>query len=89
MTEYIVGDAVGEGYLVDTCGSCHACHDDQGQFCDERIHGTNGGIDRIDGTLNRGGYSESIVINEGFVLSIPAQLDPAAATQILCAGITT
>lgn len=89
VTKFKIGDVVGVGCLVDSCGACHACHDDQEQFCEEGIHGTYGGVDRIDGTPNQGGYSESIVVKEDFVLSIPAQLEPAAAAPILCAGITT
>ena len=89
VSKYKVGDTVGVGCLVDSCGTCPACNDHQEQFCDEGIHGTYGGTDRIDGTPNQGGYSEAIVVKEAFVLSIPDGLDPAAAAPILCAGITT
>ena len=89
VTKFSVGDKVGVGCLVDSCGHCGACEHDEEQFCEEGIHGTYGGVDRIDGTPNHGGYSEAIVVKESFVLSIPDALDPAAAAPILCAGITT
>ena len=36
-----------------------------------------------------GGYSENIVVDEDFVLKVPANLDLAATAPLLCAGITT
>jgi uncharacterized zinc-type alcohol dehydrogenase-like protein len=45
--------------------------------------------DRRDGSITYGGYSESIVVSERFVLRIPKTLDPAAAAPLMCAGITT
>ena len=77
VTQYKVGDTVGVGCLVDSCGTCEACDDHQEQFCYEGIHGTYGGVDRIDGTPNQGGYAESIVVKESFVLTIPTGLEPA------------
>ncbi len=50
---------------------------------------TYNGIDRHDGTVTYGGYSDSIVVRDRFVLSIPNGLDPAGAAPLLCAGITT
>src|SRR5690554_4173413 len=50
---------------------------------------TYGSLDRRDGTVTHGGYSERIVVSERFVVRIPEKLDPAAAAPILCAGITT
>ncbi|HEU0065319.1 MAG TPA: NAD(P)-dependent alcohol dehydrogenase, partial [Flavisolibacter sp.] len=41
------------------------------------------------GTQTYGGYSESIVVDEAFVLRVPENLDLAATAPLLCAGITT
>lgn len=41
-----------------------------------------------DGQVTQGGYSTHIVVTEHFVLQVPDGLDPAAATPLLCAGIT-
>jgi len=36
-----------------------------------------------------GGYSESVVVDENFVLRVPENLDLAGTAPLLCAGITT
>jgi alcohol dehydrogenase (NADP+) len=86
---YKVGDLVGVGCLVDSCRQCEACEAKLEQYCLEGPTQTYASRDRIDGTLTMGGYSNSIVVSERFVVSIPEKLDLAAAAPILCAGITT
>ena len=83
------GDRVGVGCLVDSCRACASCGDGLEQYCEEGWVGTYNGIDRHDGTLTFGGYSEGIVVSERFVLRLPEGLDPASAAPLLCAGITT
>jgi len=82
------GDLVGGGCLIDSCGACADCRDGFEQFCANAVM-TYGSTDPhlAGGTL--GGYSQSIVVTEDFVLRIPARLDAAAAAPLLCAGITT
>lgn len=83
------GDIVGVGCLVDSCRQCEACESGLEQYCLEGSTGTYNGIDRHDGTVTFGGYSNRVVASERFVVRIPDTLDPANAAPILCAGITT
>ncbi|MEX1081590.1 MAG: NAD(P)-dependent alcohol dehydrogenase [Halofilum sp. (in: g-proteobacteria)] len=84
-----VGDLVGVGCMVDSCRECQACESGLEQFCREGMVVTYNGRDRHDGSITFGGYSESIVVSERFVVRVPDALDPAAAAPLLCAGITT
>lgn len=89
--KFKVGDLAGVGCLVDSCCSCHSCNDGLEQYCDNGFTGTYGSEDKIGGTPHKmtlGGYSDKITVDERFVLRIPANLDPAAAAPLLCAGIT-
>lgn len=89
VTGFKAGDVVGIGCLVDSDGTCDACKEGEEQFCANSAL-TYGSADKhgtAPGTL--GGYSESIVVDQRFVLRIPENLDLAAAAPLLCAGITT
>lgn len=88
VTKYKAGDLVAVGCLVDSCRSCNNCKDDLEQYCPEWV-GTYGGFDNHLQTNTHGGYSETIVVDEDFVLSVPENLDPAGVAPVLCAGITT
>jgi uncharacterized zinc-type alcohol dehydrogenase-like protein len=83
------GDLVGVGCLVDTDRTCPNCREGLEQFCPSGVL-TYGGPDKH-GTapVTYGGYSDSIVVDEHFVLRIPANLNLAGAAPLLCAGITT
>jgi len=89
VTRHKVGDRVGVGCMVDSCGECPSCLAGDQNYCERGATMTYNGRDKT-GTTPRtfGGYSGSIVVTEGFVVSVPAGLDPAAAAPILCAGIT-
>lgn len=92
VTKYKVGDLVGVGCLVDSCGHCASCQDGLEQYCENGWTGTYNGEDKIGGTPHThtfGGYSDKITVKERFVLRIPENLDPAGAAPLLCAGITT
>ncbi|WP_255991758.1 NAD(P)-dependent alcohol dehydrogenase [Chitinolyticbacter albus] len=89
VTRFKVGDHVGVGCLVDSCGHCPACAHGDEQHCAEGPVFSYGGIDRIDGSTTQGGYSERIVVKQEFVVRIPDGLDLAGAAPLLCAGITT
>jgi alcohol dehydrogenase (NADP+) len=82
------GDLVGVGCLVDSDGTCPECQAHVEQFCPNAIF-TYNGPDRHLGGVTYGGYSDSVVVNERFVLRVPANLDLAGAAPLLCAGITT
>ncbi|WP_341216622.1 NAD(P)-dependent alcohol dehydrogenase [uncultured Wocania sp.] len=88
VTKFKVGQLVAVGCLVDSCRTCNNCKNDLEQYCPEWV-GTYGGQDKHLGTHTFGGYSESIVVDEDFVLNIPENLDLAGIAPILCAGITT
>lgn len=88
VTKYKPGDLVGVGCLVDADLTCNECKADSEQFCPNRIL-TYNAPDKHLGGLTLGGYSESIVVDEHFVLRIPANLKPAGVAPLLCAGITT
>jgi alcohol dehydrogenase (NADP+) len=86
--KFKVGDTVGVGCLVDSCRTCPECRDGLEQYCNAGVM-TYGSEDKKIGGGTLGGYSQTIVVREEFVLRIPAGLDLAAAAPLLCAGITT
>jgi len=88
VNKYKVGDLVAVGCLVDSCRTCNNCKNDLEQYCPEWV-GTYGGYDKYLDTNTHGGYSESIVVDEEFVLRVPENLDLAGIAPVLCAGITT
>ena len=89
VTHLKVGDFAAVGCLVDSCRSCHSCENDLEQYCENGWVGTYGGFDKHLNQPTHGGYSEKIVVDEHFVLKVPANLDLAAVAPLLCAGITT
>jgi len=90
VKKFKVGDTVGVGCLVDSCRTCPNCRVGLEQYCDAGMTGgTYAGTEKHLGTPTLGGYSQSIVVTEDFVLRMPANLNPAAAAPLLCAGITT
>ncbi|WP_424767854.1 NAD(P)-dependent alcohol dehydrogenase [Paenibacillus sp. sgz302251] len=88
VTKYTVGDRVGVGCMVDSCGKCSNCHNGEEQYCLNGMTGTYGAIDKY-GQYTQGGYSTHIVVTEDFVVRIPDGLALDAAAPLLCAGITT
>ncbi|MES2410489.1 MAG: NAD(P)-dependent alcohol dehydrogenase [Bacteroidota bacterium] len=84
-----VGDFAAVGCLVDSCRTCSSCKQDLEQYCLNGWVGTYGSQDKHLGGFTHGGYSEKIVVDEDFVLKVPANLDLAAVAPLLCAGITT
>ena len=89
VTKFKVGDLVGIGCMVDSCRSCSACHDGLEQYCEQGNTGTYGSLDRHDQSVTYGGYSQTIICSQDFVLKVPENLDTKAVAPILCAGITT
>ena len=83
------GDLAGVGCMVDSCRTCENCKDDLEQFCTTGATFTYNGPDKISDGVTYGGYSDSVVVDEAFVLKIPKNLNLAAAAPLLCAGITT
>lgn len=88
VTKFAVGDRVGVGCFVDSCGECEYCLSGEEQFCTKGVIGTYNSLD-YDGNPTYGGYSQKIVVTERFVVRIPDALDLDVAAPLLCAGITT
>jgi uncharacterized zinc-type alcohol dehydrogenase-like protein len=88
VTKHKVGDRVGVGCMVNSCGECTNCRNGDEQYCLDGMVPTYAGADR-DGTTTQGGYSTHVVVDADYVLSVPENLGPAAAAPLLCAGITT
>ncbi|MEJ2061059.1 MAG: NAD(P)-dependent alcohol dehydrogenase [Gammaproteobacteria bacterium] len=89
VKQFRVGDTVGVGCMVDSCRECEACQQGLEQYCLSGMVPTYNGEDMHDHGRTYGGYSDSIVVSERFVVHVPDKLDPAAAAPLLCAGITT
>lgn len=89
VERFAVGDVVGVGCMVDCCRSCSACEAGLENYCEQGMTPTYNGVDRHDGSITYGGYSQRVVVSERFVVRVPDGLDPAVAAPLLCAGITT
>ena len=89
VTGFAVGDAVAVGNIVDSCGECEQCRAGEQSYCARFPTLTYGGVDRRDGTPQRGAYSSEYVVTEKFVYHLPAGLDPAGVAPLMCAGVTT
>ena len=89
VTGFAVGDHVGVGCFVDSCGECDQCAAGQEQFCE----GPGGAVWTYnstgrDGLPTAGGYSTCITVEQEYLLRIPAGIELAQAAPLLCAGIT-
>ena len=82
------GDLAAVGCLVDSDRTCPQCKAGLEQFC-PNLTLTFNSPDKHLGGVTYGGYSDSIVVDERFVLRVPANLNLAGAAPLLCAGITT
>jgi uncharacterized zinc-type alcohol dehydrogenase-like protein len=100
VRNHAVGDMVGVGCMIDSCGQCEACQGGDQNYCmspNSWLATYNGPMmpkskvgENIYGRDNTfGGYSNMLVVKEDFVLKIPPQLKPEVAAPILCAGVTT
>jgi uncharacterized zinc-type alcohol dehydrogenase-like protein len=90
VTSFKAGDLAAIGCLVDSCLTCGACAEGLEQYCEKGLTGTYNSPDRVTGENSKGGYSDTIVVREEFVLAIRHdEKDLAAAAPLLCAGITT
>ena len=87
VTKHKVGDRVGVGCFVDSCGECGPCKDGDEQYCVKGVVQTYNS-NTYDGEFTHGGYSQQIVVTEGFVVRIPEGIELDVAAPLLCAGIT-
>ncbi len=88
VTKFKPGDLAAVGCMVDSDRTCPECKAGLEQFC-QNMTLTYNFPDKHSGGVTYGGYSDSIVVDERFVLRVPANLDLAGAAPLLCAGITT
>jgi uncharacterized zinc-type alcohol dehydrogenase-like protein len=88
VTKHKPGDLAAVGCLVDSDRTCPRCKAGLENFC-PNLTLTFNSPDRHLGGVTYGGYSDSIVVDEHFVLRVPDNLDLAGAAPLLCAGITT
>ena len=89
VEKFKVGDLVGVGCMVASDHDCPNCREGFEQFCPNATFTYNSPDKHGTAPVTYGGYSDSVVVHESAVLRIPANLDPAAAAPLLCAGITT
>jgi uncharacterized zinc-type alcohol dehydrogenase-like protein len=89
VKKFKVGDLAGTGCLVDSCRVCDNCTDGLEQYCTNGHSQTYNGYEQDHKTPTYGGYSNTIVVHEDFVLRISDKLDLASVAPLLCAGITT
>jgi uncharacterized zinc-type alcohol dehydrogenase-like protein len=88
VTKFKTGDLAAVGCMVDSDGTCPECREGLEQFC-PNLTLTYNFPDKHTGGVTYGGYSESVVVDQRFVLRVPSNLNPAGAAPLLCAGITT
>lgn len=88
VKKFAVGDLAAVGCMVDSCRTCENCKQGQEQYCSNGNVGTYNSREK-DGTPTYGGYSNTIVVHEDFVLRVSEKLSLPAVAPLLCAGITT
>jgi uncharacterized zinc-type alcohol dehydrogenase-like protein len=89
VSKFKEGDLVAVGCMVDSCRVCSSCLRGLEQYCEKMPTFTYNGVDKHSGGMTYGGYSQSVVVDQSFVLRVPEKLDLAATAPLLCAGITT
>jgi uncharacterized zinc-type alcohol dehydrogenase-like protein len=89
VTKFKQGDLAAVGCMVDSDRTCDACRSGEEQFCASQPIFTYNAPDKHLGGMTYGGYSQSVVVDEDFVLRVPKNLDLAGTAPLLCAGITT
>lgn len=89
VSKFKVGDVAAVGCMVDSCRECESCKEGLEQYCEKGNVQTYNGHEKYLNRQTFGGYSQSIVVDEDFVLHVPGNLDLAATAPLLCAGITT
>jgi uncharacterized zinc-type alcohol dehydrogenase-like protein len=89
VKKFKAGDLAAVGCLVDSDGTCPNCREGYEQYCPNFTLTYNSPDKHGTAPVTYGGYSDSIVVNERFVLRVPPNLSLAGTAPLLCAGITT
>lgn len=88
VSRFSVGQRVGVGVYVDSCRTCDQCRAGMSNYCEKGMIGTFDALERDGTSITRGGYSNGIVVDQGYVVSVADNLDPAATAPLMCAGVT-
>lgn len=88
VSKFSIGDLVGVGCIVDSCRHCESCEEGVEQFCDEGVTFSFNSVDKVSGGHTFGGFSNTYVCDEKYVLRMPEFDNLASAAPLLCAGIT-
>jgi alcohol dehydrogenase (NADP+) len=88
VTKFKIGELAGVGCMVDSCRTCGSCKEGLEQYCEKGMVGTYGSPDP-DTRFTQGGYTNQIVVDQGFVLRAPTNIALERMAPLLCAGITT
>ena len=88
VKKFKIGDLAAVGCIVESCQSCQYCHEGEEQFCEQGVTFSFNSEDKISGGMTYGGFSQTYVCDEKYVLQMPAFEDLASAAPLLCAGIT-
>lgn len=88
VSRFSVGQRVGVGVYVDSCRTCTQCLAGMSNYCEKGMIGTFDALERDGVSITRGGYSNGIVVDQGYVVSVADNLDPAATAPLMCAGVT-
>jgi uncharacterized zinc-type alcohol dehydrogenase-like protein len=89
VSRFKIGQRVAVGCMVESCRTCPDCKEGLEQYCQAFPTLTYNSPDPHTGGVTYGGYSEHMVVDQSFVLNVPANLDMAGSAPLLCAGITT
>ena len=89
VKKFKIGDDVGVGVYVDSCGQCYNCKNNLDHYCEKGIVLTYNSYEYGTKTITYGGYSKAIVVNQDYVVKIPKGMDKEKSAPLLCAGITT
>ncbi len=87
-SKFAPGQLVGVGVFIDSCRECENCKAGLQQYCAQGMTGTYNTIERDGSTVAYGGYSNLIVVDENYVVSVPETLEVAGVAPLMCAGIT-
>jgi len=88
VSKFAVGQLVGVGVFIDSCRKCANCLAGLQQYCSEGMTGTYNTLERDGQTVAYGGYSNRIVVDENYVVSVPETLKIEGVAPLMCAGIT-
>lgn len=88
VSKFSIGQLVGVGVFIDSCRECANCQAGLQQYCAEGMTGTYNTLERDGKSVAYGGYSDLIVVNENYVVSVPESLPIEGVAPLMCAGIT-